>query len=592
MVAMASTLTAVPVTPECVLAAAMPAPAIGAQSGLSVEKMPFASAITPSFAETLQQSAKWLEPVDGATPVSQTPVLKMPAVSLIPAAPSSPVSPSIIAAPLKPVPDASPTAPSLAPPDTVLDVVKLATPEKLTMAAAPTTAAASVPVVPVLEAVSPQKVAQAPNGVDVATSTKEPVSVQPVVALPVHVNLAAKRIVDPQVQQAVAGAVAPGAETAAPEEPVSLQGVKPKEGAIPTQPATPPDDSVEPAVKTVITPIAAAASAMPEAKLASHEPTPIKNVPTKVAKATAAAVVTQIAVPQEPVMVADPLVQPLPLVASTVPAVVHVAVALATNGAAAIVPKPAGPIMKPGANPLSTMESAKVVAEQAADKSAPAFSSVDGSVAPAMSKSELPVAAATVNPAAVEQHVGVVSVATPTAFAPMSITHDMPSPLAAPLSGVSPQEPAASYSALEHQSLIATPNVVEIGVANGTHGWLRIRAELQPESGQVNAAVVAGSSASVETLHRQLPAMAAYLATEQVNVASIVVSRSDPGSSSSNAGLTNGGAAQQQKNSDGQPQSSYRASGIAGQEWTDADPSVAGNRSYASAGGSWLNVHA
>jgi hypothetical protein len=174
----------------------------------------------------------------------------------------------------------------------------------------------------------------------------------------------------------------------------------------------------------------------------------------------------------------------------------------------------------------------------------------------------------------------------------MSITHDMPSPLAAPLSGVSPQEPAASYSALEHQSLIATPNVVEIGVANGTHGWLRIRAELQPESGQVNAAVVAGSSASVETLHRQLPAMAAYLANEHVNVASIVVSRSDPGSSSSNAGLTNGGAAQQQKNSDGQPQSSYRASGIVGQEWTDADPSVAGTRSYGSAGGSWLNVHA
>jgi hypothetical protein len=161
------------------------------------------------------------------------------------------------------------------------------------------------------------------------------------------------------------------------------------------------------------------------------------------------------------------------------------------------------------------------------------------------------------------------------------------------------QDGIQASGTFEPQTLVATPNVVEIGVATGTHGWLRIRAELQPESGQVSAAVIAISSMSVDALHRQLPSIAAYLASEQVNVGSLVVSRASasPAANDSASSDTAAGTPQQQRQDGGsQRQSNFSTSPSFAQEWQDAEPSGAMNAvsaigaSFGSGGGGWLNV--
>jgi hypothetical protein len=69
--------------------------------------------------------------------------------------------------------------------------------------------------------------------------------------------------------------------------------------------------------------------------------------------------------------------------------------------------------------------------------------------------------------------------------------------------------------------LAATPTSLEVGIANGTHGWLKIRAEM--EGGVVTASVSSGSVAGQEMLHRELPSLAAYLQDEKVSVNALVV---------------------------------------------------------------------
>ncbi len=70
--------------------------------------------------------------------------------------------------------------------------------------------------------------------------------------------------------------------------------------------------------------------------------------------------------------------------------------------------------------------------------------------------------------------------------------------------------------------LTATPSVLEVGIQNGTHGWLKVRAEMA-DGGVVNASVSAASSAGQEMLHRELPALTAYLQEEKVAVNAVVV---------------------------------------------------------------------
>jgi hypothetical protein len=69
--------------------------------------------------------------------------------------------------------------------------------------------------------------------------------------------------------------------------------------------------------------------------------------------------------------------------------------------------------------------------------------------------------------------------------------------------------------------LAATPTSLEVGIANGTHGWLKIRAEM--EDGVVTASLSPGSMATQEMLHRELPSLVAYLQEEKLGVNTLVV---------------------------------------------------------------------
>ncbi|HUZ93332.1 MAG TPA: hypothetical protein VMU57_00310, partial [Edaphobacter sp.] len=73
-----------------------------------------------------------------------------------------------------------------------------------------------------------------------------------------------------------------------------------------------------------------------------------------------------------------------------------------------------------------------------------------------------------------------------------------------------------------HKTLAATPTSLEVGVSNGTHGWLKIRAEMA-DGGSVNTSLSTSSSAGQEMLHRELPSLAAYLKSEHVAVNAVVV---------------------------------------------------------------------
>jgi hypothetical protein len=73
-----------------------------------------------------------------------------------------------------------------------------------------------------------------------------------------------------------------------------------------------------------------------------------------------------------------------------------------------------------------------------------------------------------------------------------------------------------------HRMLGATPTSLEVGLANGTQGWLKIRAEMTG-GGQVNASLSSATPAGQEMLHRELPALTAYLHQERVAVNTVVV---------------------------------------------------------------------
>lgn len=104
-----------------------------------------------------------------------------------------------------------------------------------------------------------------------------------------------------------------------------------------------------------------------------------------------------------------------------------------------------------------------------------------------------------------------------------------------------PQEdlpPGASslYVSEERRTLAATPTSLEVGISGGTHGWLKVRAEMAGD-GAVHASVSASSSAGTEMLRRELPSITSYLHQEQVAVSSVVIhapssatSMSDPSS--------------------------------------------------------------
>jgi hypothetical protein len=82
--------------------------------------------------------------------------------------------------------------------------------------------------------------------------------------------------------------------------------------------------------------------------------------------------------------------------------------------------------------------------------------------------------------------------------------------------------------------LVATPNVLEVGVSGGPHGWLKVRAELGSDGG-INAQVSASSASAAAALHKEMPALTAYLEQEQVAVSGVSVHTSSSSSASPEA---------------------------------------------------------
>jgi hypothetical protein len=141
------------------------------------------------------------------------------------------------------------------------------------------------------------------------------------------------------------------------------------------------------------------------------------------------------------------------------------------------------------------------------------------------------------------------------------------------------------------RTIVATPSTLEVGIANGSHGWLKIRAELT-DAGTVTAALSSTTSAGAQTLHRDLPALSSFLDREQVSVTSLVVHQAD--SSGFFAGADGG---------DGRAGGQQPQQGDAGKRDRDAslDVEVAGvldgllevqSGDGLSAGGGWLSVRA
>jgi len=93
------------------------------------------------------------------------------------------------------------------------------------------------------------------------------------------------------------------------------------------------------------------------------------------------------------------------------------------------------------------------------------------------------------------------------------------------------------------ETLIATPTSLEVGVQNGTHGWLKVRAEMT-ETGVINASVSASSTTGQEMLHRELPALTAYLQSEKVAVNEVTVHATTAESRGASAGMDGGNAGQ------------------------------------------------
>ena len=150
-----------------------------------------------------------------------------------------------------------------------------------------------------------------------------------------------------------------------------------------------------------------------------------------------------------------------------------------------------------------------------------------------------------------------------------------------------------------HQTLEATPTSLEVGVANGTQGWLKIRAEMT-DGGVVNASVSATTSAGQEMLHRELPSLTAYLQQEQIGVGSVVLhTTATAGSQEFAEGMERDAGREQMQQRGGQEGESQQDASRttfsdSGEAYVQGGLSgiaeITTNTVYA--GGSWLSVRA
>jgi hypothetical protein len=150
--------------------------------------------------------------------------------------------------------------------------------------------------------------------------------------------------------------------------------------------------------------------------------------------------------------------------------------------------------------------------------------------------------------------------------------------------------------------LSSTPTTLEVGIQNGTHGWLKVRAEMT-EGGLVNASVSATSTAGQEMLHRELPALTAYLQGEKIAVNALAVNpqtlhggglRDTPtgtdGSGGQPSQRSNEGGEQQRYSGKAAVDSSNESMTYRGLYEVNEDESLATTASIS--GGGWLSVRA
>ncbi len=113
------------------------------------------------------------------------------------------------------------------------------------------------------------------------------------------------------------------------------------------------------------------------------------------------------------------------------------------------------------------------------------------------------------------------------------------------------------------QILASSPAKLDVGVFDGTHGWLRIRAEMG--AGGAVSASLAASSAAHASLRAELPEMARYLASEAVSVSKLEVNRLV-------AGANGAPASSEQKNSEARGQGQSSGQQEAGTNWWRKPP--------------------
>jgi len=158
---------------------------------------------------------------------------------------------------------------------------------------------------------------------------------------------------------------------------------------------------------------------------------------------------------------------------------------------------------------------------------------------------------------------------------------------------------AVSGSIDRPQMLTGTPTALEVGIQSGTHGWLKVRAEMT-ETGVVNASVSASSTTGQEMLHRELPALTAYLQSEKVAVNAVTVhatAESRGGSTGMDGG--NGGQTLQGGNEEGRRRQGVPETALNGadeavtyESLNATDDNVALPLATYVGGGSWLSIRA
>jgi hypothetical protein len=149
--------------------------------------------------------------------------------------------------------------------------------------------------------------------------------------------------------------------------------------------------------------------------------------------------------------------------------------------------------------------------------------------------------------------------------------------------------------------LTATPTMLEVGIQNGTHGWLKVRAEMA-DGGVVNASVSTASSAGQEMLHRELPALTAYLQNEKVAVNAVVIHAASVtgGDARSSAGMgAASGQTSQGNDGGGEQHPDIRKTALHGPDEGGTQKSLHGVDEDGSLplaayaiGGAWLSVRA